>query len=341
VLAAIMATASLRERLASEGKDLEAFRLIGTACRRGRDVVKSLTHFAQPTLTNHGPLELHALITEVRVLLENTLRNRITIQEVFAGEPLWVQGDVGSLNHALVNLCLNALDAMPEGGTLTLRTAIPEPEWIEVSVEDSGVGMSPEILARVLEPFFTTKEVGKGTGLGLSMTHGVLKAHGGTLELASVLGAGTTVKLRIPRIPTPALETSLEADPPPLRPLTVLLVDDDEDVRFLVTRMLKSVGLLVKSVGSGEAALESLRSGTVPDLVILDQNMPGMNGIQTMERIRVLHPELLILVSSGQPDIEDWACFKHPNVAVIPKPFEMDEILAKLAQLSPKSAPTV
>ena len=118
----------------------------------------------------------------------------------------------------------------------------------------------------------------------------------------------------------------------------MLLVDDDEDVRFLVARLLKTAGLEVKSVASGEEALESLRSAVLPDLIILDQNMPRMNGLQTLEKLRALHPEVPILISSGQPDIEEWPCFKQPNVAVIAKPFEMTELLAKLAQIVPHAA---
>ena len=206
MLTIIMGTAALREELANEPEDLEAYRNIGKACRRGRDVVKSLNQFAQPTLANQGPLELHALITEVRVLLEYSTQNGITIKEAFFGEPLWIHGDAGSLNHALVNLCFNSLDAMPNGGTLTFRTNAIGKDWVELSVEDSGEGMSLETLGHVAEPFFTTKPVGKGTGLGLSVTHGVIKAHGGSLEISSLPGQGTTVKLRLPRIPTPTLK---------------------------------------------------------------------------------------------------------------------------------------
>jgi len=337
VLAAIMATASVRERRTTEPKDMEAYRIIDTACKRGRDVVKSLTQFARPTLSNQGPVNLHALITEVRVLLENTTGNRFTIREVFSEEAMWIHGDAGSLNHALMNLCLNAMDAMPNGGTLTFRTTAVEPGAIDLAVVDTGEGMTPELQSRVMEPFFTTKPVGKGTGLGLSMTHGVIKAHGGTLVLSSAPGQGTTVTLRIPRISAPVVEQPLEPAAPPLKLLRVLLVDDDEDVRFLTTRMLKAAGLQVNAVASGEEALERLRSEAIPDLIILDQNMPRMNGIQTMEQIRVLLPDVLILISSGQPDIEEWACFKQPNVAVISKPFEMEELLAKLARISKQS----
>jgi len=334
VLAAIMGTASLRERLASEPAELEACRIIGTACKRGRDVVKSLMQFAQPTLSNQAPLEIHSLVSELRILLENTTRNRIQILELFCPEPLWVLGDAGGLSNALMNLCLNAMDAMPGGGTLTLRTAVPEAGWIELSVEDSGEGMSPEVLTRALEPFFTTKPVGKGTGLGLSMTSGVIKAHGGTLEIASQPGQGTRVRLRIPRIPTPPAQAPFQPTPQSLGLVDVLLVDDDADVRFLVTRMLKVVGVHVHSVAGGEAALEWLGRGIPPDLIILDQNMPGMTGVQTMEKIREKNSGVPILISSGQPDIEHWPCFRHPNVAVIAKPFDMEEILAKLMQFA-------
>jgi len=333
VLAAIMATASLHEMNAAGSQDREAYGTITMACKRGRDVVRSLMQFARPTLSNEGPLELHGLISEVRVLLENTTRNRILIVEAFCGEALWIHGDAGSISNAFMNLCINALDAMPGGGVLTLRTDLSEAGWATAFIEDSGEGMTPEILARVMEPFFTTKPVGKGTGLGLSMTHGVIKAHGGTLEIRSQPGRGTTVKLRIPRIPAPTSQ-EFPAQLPNSELRRVLLVDDDPDIRFLVTRMLRSGGLMVEAVAGGEEALQSLGSGVIPDLIILDQNMPGMDGVQTLGKIRELHPEVPILISSGQPDIDEWPCFQQPNVAIISKPFDMAEIQTKLARVS-------
>jgi len=334
VLAAIMATASLGERLALDPRDREAYRNIDKACVRGRDVVKSLMRFAQPTLSHMAPCALHGLLGEVRMLLEATTQNRIKIVEAFSEGSPWILGDADSLSHALMNLCINALDAMPEGGCLTFRTSIPQPGWIEVSVEDSGEGMTPEILARVTEPFFTTKPVDKGTGLGLSMAHGVIKAHGGAMDITSAPGAGTTVKLRIPTIPDPEPKPEAEVPSPPPGGLNVLLVDDDEDVLYLVARMLKAAGFQVKPVPGGEEALENLRSGAIPDLIILDQNMPRMSGVQTLEKIRLLLPEVPILISSGQPDIQNWECFRRPNVGVIPKPFEMGELLARMAEMT-------
>ena len=134
ILTLIMGTASVREQRATEPPDLEAYQDIGGACRQGREMVKSLIQFAQPTLAAKVPIELHTLIQEVRALLENTTRNRIKILESFAGEPLWINGNAGNINQAMVNLCVNSLDAMPDGGTLTLGTAIPEGNWVEVTV---------------------------------------------------------------------------------------------------------------------------------------------------------------------------------------------------------------
>jgi CheY-like chemotaxis protein len=227
------------------------------------------------------------------------------------------------------------VDAMPGGGTLTLRTAPGDGGRALVAVEDDGEGMAPEVLARVREPFFTTKEVGRGTGLGVSMTHGVVKVHGGTMEIASTPGQGTTVTLGFARIPAPA-PAAAAAPPAPGPSLELLLVDDDEDVRFLVARLLQRAGHRLRTAAGGAQALAALAAEGLPDLVILDQNMPGMDGIQTMEKIRERYPDLPILISSGQPDIEDWPCFRQPNVAVIPKPFEAAEIYAKLSLVRPR-----
>jgi PAS domain S-box-containing protein len=342
LLTLIMGAASVRERRTAEPKDLETYRTIGRVCLQGREMVKSLMQFAQPALASRAPIDLHAAMGEVVALLENTISKRIKILETFAGEPLWINGNAGNINHALVNLCINAVDAMPQGGTLALRTAIPEAGWAEVSVSDTGTGMAPEVLAHVLEPFFTTKAVGKGTGLGLSTTYGAIKAHGGTMDISSQPGLGTTVRLRFPRIPAPVQRQTVTppSPAPSLESMKVLLVDDEESVRCLMALMLKEVGVhQVKTFSEGRKAIESLRKGELPDLVILDQNMPGMDGLQAMAEIRQLHPDLPILIASGQPDIEQWDCFRQSKVGVITKPFSLEEIQAKLARFAGDSAP--
>lgn len=334
VLAIAMGTASLREACAAEPADREAFQRIGKACLRGREVVHSLIRFAQPSRAGHAPMELNALIQEVCILLANTCRNRIRIAQALAGEPLWSTGNAGDINHILVNLGSNALDAMPNGGVLTFRTGIQDGNRVTVSLEDDGIGMTPEVLAHVMEPFYTTKEVGQGLGLGLSMTYGVVKAHGGSIDIASQPGQGTTVRLRFPRISAPVQAGSAAPAAPSLGAMTVFLVDDDGDVRFLMTRMLKQSGMRqVKTFAGGAEVLDHLRSCDPPDLIILDQNMPGLNGVQTLERIRDLNLDIPVLISSGQPDIQTWDDFKQPRVAVISKPFTLEEIQIKLAQL--------
>jgi len=339
VLAIAMGTASLREDLVTEPADREAYQSISKVCSRGREVVKSLIHFAQPAIVTQAPIELNSMILEVCALLESTTRNRVRIIETLTVEPLWISGSAGDINQILVNLGINSLDAMPNGGALTFRTGILEGDQVEVSVEDNGTGMTPEVLAHVLEPFYTTKEVGKGTGLGLSMTYGVVKAHGGSIDISSQPGQGTAVKLRFPRIPAPIRIEPGPVVPPSPAPASVkvFLVDDDEDVRFLMARMLKKAGVCqVKTFSGGEEVLWHLRSGESADLVILDQNMPGMNGVEVMARIREQYSEMPILISSGQPGIEAWADFKQPRIGVISKPFTMEEIQAKLAEISLK-----
>ena len=231
---------------------------------------------------------------------------------------------------------------LPKGSSFLNRPAALWEQYrrVVVAVEDDGLGMPPEVLAHVLEPFYTTKPVGKGTGLGLSMTYGVVKAHGGSIDIASEPGRGTSVRLRFPRIPVPG-SAPLAGGPGPLpvaaaEALRVFLVDDDEDVRFLMVRMLTRAGVRwVKAFAGGEQVLEALATGEHPDLVILDQNMPGLNGAQTLERINALGLGLPILIASGQPDLEDWPCYSQPNVCVLAKPFGLEEILARLAGLGP------
>lgn len=334
VLATVMGAASLRGRLAVAPEDVEAFATIGMASRRAREIVKSLMQFAHPAVSNPVPFELNALISEFRVFLREETQGRIEIVEALSEEPLWICGDAAGVSDAYMNICMNALEAMPDGGTLTLRTVDRDGDWVEISVEDTGTGMTPEVLGRAMEPFFTTKSTVAGTGLGLSLVHGVINAHGGGVDIVSSPGQGTTVKLRLPRISAPGEAKAARSRDEASVPMRVLLVDDDEDVRYIVNRMLKAAGMQTQADPSGEDALERLSSGDVPDLVILDQNMPRMSGMQTMEKILELHPGLPILISSGQPDVGEWECFRRPNVAVISKPFDMDEIRSKLAGLA-------
>jgi PAS domain S-box-containing protein len=334
ILAIIMGTASMQEPEAKNPSLQEALRIIDTACQRGRGLVRSLTHFARPSALNQVPIDLGALIAELRLLLGNTARKNIAMVQVLPEEPVWILGDPGSFNSALMNICLNSLDAMPGGGTLTLRVANLPSEAVEVSIEDTGEGMTPEILKRVTEPFFTTKAVDKGTGLGLSIAHGVVKAHGGTMEITSTPGHGTAVKLRFPRHIVPTRETLALMPPQTLGVSKVLVVDDEEEVRGVLAKMLQLAGASeVKTVASGQEALVSMDSGDIPDLIILDHNMPGLNGTQTLALIKVGHPDMPVIIASGELGIEGRDVFNQKNVGFITKPFRFDEIRAVFAKM--------
>jgi CheY-like chemotaxis protein len=241
-----------------------------------------------------------------------------------------------------MNLCVNAADAMPEGGILTLRTRQLGQDWVLWEVADNGEGMPAEVAKRALEPFFTTKPQGKGTGLGLAMVHGVVKAHGGTLQIESAPGAGTTVRMRLPaqaeRAERPMAITAPE--PGGVGPLRILLVDDDELIRASMPSMLSLSGHSTVTADSGRAALALLAQGLKVDLAILDLNMPEMGGLETLNWLRVLRPHLPVLIASGYVDAPHLEVLgRHLMLQTLGKPFAMTELRARLQSLFPEGAP--
>jgi len=199
VLAAIMGTASMLREIAPDPElQAKALDTITLACTRGRDVVRSLLYFSRKDLEAEAPADLNIIAKEMVQLLAHTTLNRVQLSTDFQ-EPLdLIRGDAGALGHALINLCVNAVDAMPEGGWLTLRTRNLDSGWVLLEVEDTGTGMTPAVSNQALNPFFTTKPQGKGTGLGLSMVYSTVQAHRGQLEIRSEPGRGTCVSLRFP-----------------------------------------------------------------------------------------------------------------------------------------------
>jgi CheY-like chemotaxis protein len=311
----------------------EALDTILRAGNRGRDMVKGLTNFARKDLRSAEPVDLNQVVREEASLLEHTLRQKIGLRvELASGLPR-VLGEPGNIGSALMNLCVNAVDAMEGGGTLTLRTRSLDPDWVELQVEDTGDGMPADVLARALEPFYTTKPMGKGTGLGLAMVHGTVKSHGGTLELQSTPGQGTRIVMRLPALqPEAAAPGGASAGAPGrARSLRILLVDDDELIRATVPSLLKHLGHEAVSVASGPEALAALAEGLQVDVVLLDLNMPGMNGEITYRRLRPLHPGLPVLMASGFLEPETEALLKgDPKAAFLAKPYLMEELDQKL-----------
>jgi len=249
-----------------------------------------------------------------------------------------IEGDSGALSHALINLCVNAVDAMPQGGTLWLTTRSAPDRGVTLSVRDSGEGMSPDVIHRAVEPFFTTKPLGKGTGLGLAMVYGTVKAHKGSFEIKSVPGQGSEILLGFPIHSAAPAEASLAlpppAPPPTVGPLRILLVDDDELIRMSVGPMLAELGHEVCTAESGLDALQRLAAGLRVDLVILDMNMPGLNGAQTLSRLLELRPGQTVLMATGYSD-ESIAPYMQgrPSVFSLRKPFNMKEFQNKLGTI--------
>ena len=241
-----------------------------------------------------------------------------------------------------MNLCVNAVDAMGDGGTLTFRTRNLGADQIEVTVEDDGSGMSEEVLGRAMDPFFTTKAIGKGTGLGLALVFSTVNAHGGHLTLQSQPGLGTRVVMTFPatapqaREPGQAAGVRREAKG---RALHVLLVDDDELIQVSTGMLVETLGHSVTPALSGEAALGLLAEGLPAEAVILDMNMPGLGGKGTLPRLRERYPDLPVILATGRADQEALDLVaSHRNVTLLSKPFSFEELREILEQVAGRGA---
>ena len=331
VLGAILGLASAHLTGQPEGGGLRrAFETIIKAAERGGAMVKGLLSFARQSPAESRELDLNAVLGEEVRLLEHTTLARVRLVTEFAPDLHPIRGDAGALTHAIMNLCVNAVDAMPGSGTLTLSTRNLDGHWIEVRVEDTGTGMAKEVLDKATDPFFTTKAVGKGTGLGLSTVYSTVKAHQGLMEIQSEPGRGTRVLLRFPARAGQGrvLETAAGPGPgrPEARPLRMLVVDDDELVQASTRALLEALCHQVTVAGSGEEALAGLE-GTRPDAVILDLNMPGLGGAGTLPRLRALHPEVPVLLATGRVDQASLDLARaFARVTLLAKPYGREDL---------------
>jgi signal transduction histidine kinase/HAMP domain-containing protein len=341
ILGAIMGLASAN--LESQPEGSAAHRAFGTilkATERGGRMVQGLLNFARQNPAEVRKLDLNALLREEVHLLERTTLSKIHLQLDLDENLRSVMGDANALTHAFMNLCVNAVDAMPGEGTLTLRTRNIGPSWIEAQVEDSGTGIPRAILGKVFDPFFTTKEVGKGTGLGLTIVYSTINAHRGQVEIQSDLGSGTCVTVRLPACceaepPTPSAvpEPPAQAEGGPIR---VLVVDDDALIQSSMQAILGALGHTAILASGGEEALAKLEGGLQVDLVVLDMNMPGMSGGEALPRIRELRRSVPILLATGRPDqVVQKLLQAHTNVTLMSKPFDMNTLKKHLADVSP------
>lgn len=283
------------------------------------------------------------LIENMADLVASTTGPQIRVSvEVSQGLPA-ASADPNQIEMALLNLAVNARDAMPNGGTLRISASAERVEprnaaglkpgrFIKLSVADTGCGMDEETLARAVEPFFSTKGVGKGTGLGLSMAHGLASQLGGALAIQSRQGLGTNVQLWLPvsHAAIDAAELTSAADTPAAAEGTALLVDDEDLVRMSTAAMLADLGYSVVEADSAERALDLVRHGLRPALLVTDHLMPGMNGTDLARSLITEHPNLQVLIVSGYAESEGIA----PDLPRLTKPFRSDELTRSLAALA-------
>jgi signal transduction histidine kinase len=340
----------LKKRLAG---DEQAHRLLDNAVKgaeRGAALTQRLLAFARRQELRPEPVSLPELVGGMTDLLARALGPSVRLAyDLPEGLPR-IMIDANQLELALLNLAVNARDAMPEGGTITFTAAEEPPEdgllppgrYVRLSVIDTGVGMDAALLARAAEPFFTTKGVGKGTGLGLSMVQGLAAQSGGALRLSSQRNEGARVDLWVPvselaqappRAEPPSFETDEALDAKARRRLNVLLVDDDALVSAGTTAMLEDLGHTVLEANSAADALKLLKEGRRVDLVITDHAMPDMTGLELAHCLSQTHPQLCVILATGYADmLQDRGAAEMPRLS---KPFVQNDLAKVLAQCAP------
>ncbi|MEO8547813.1 MAG: PAS domain-containing protein [Sphingomicrobium sp.] len=309
-----------------------------SAAERGARLTGQLLAFSRVQRLEVRPTPVVPIIANMRPLLRNVLGPGIEKRFDLDEDELPVMADPTQLEVAVLNLAINARDAMPDGGILTFRTRpvkieqdpeLEDGDYVELSITDTGAGMDEQVAARAFEPFFTTKEVGKGTGLGLSMVYGMARQSGGTARIISKPGVGTTVQLffRLAEQKAAAADADdPDHDHPEIDPrtATVLVIDDDPDVRGFIVTSLEEQGYRVREASDGRKGLKAIAQEK-PDLVIVDFIMPGLSGAEVANRILAEHPEQTILFVSGYSETEAVRQVA-PNAPLLTKPFRAEAL---------------
>jgi signal transduction histidine kinase len=346
LLMAMMANLDLlRKRLPD---DLRSQRLIEGALRgaqRGAALTRRMLAFARQQELKTESADLASLLTGMRELLDRTLGPQIElVLRTPEGLPS-AQVDAHQVELAILNLAINARDAMPDGGKIDISVDQARPPgdqslcggYVRVRVSDTGSGMDAETLKRAVEPFFSTKPVGKGTGLGLSTVHGLAVQLGGRLELASSVGEGTTATLWLPIGSQPApTEAEFEPQVASGRSATILVVDDDALIADSTVDMLEDLGHTVIEANSAKRALEILDQGQPVDLIMTDQAMPGMTGTELAEIVQQKRPDLPVLLATGYADLPTG---QEPNLPRLSKPYLQSQLQEQVDRLLTRRGP--
>ena len=323
-------------------------RLIDGALRsaeRAKTLVQRLLAFARRQPLQPTSVDVKALVSGMAELIASTSGPKIDVRVQLADDLPPAMADANQLEMAILNLAVNARDAMPDGGILTISAArdsvrsghpskLRQGHYVRLSVADTGIGMDQETLTRAIEPFFSTKGIGKGTGLGLSMVHGLASQLDGGLTISSTPGEGTIIDLWLPVSLVGAKDEkrTFGASSRPAARGTALLVDDEDLVRMSTADMLIDLGYSVIEASSAEDALRVVGEGLSPDLLVTDHLMPGMTGVELARSLRALRPELPVLIISGYAEAEGIA----PEIPRLTKPFRNSELAESLSGLAEK-----
>ncbi len=337
----LFGAANLRAGLTNT-EDLETLELIDRCARRGADVIRHLLSFSRGRQGERVPIQPRHLLEEVSGIVEQTFPKLIRVKCTAPKDLHWVQGEATELHQVLMNLCVNARDAMPDGGELRLEAenrdvhphgpesgteSVPAGPYVRLSVIDTGCGMDPETRLRIFEPFFTTKEAEGGTGLGLSTVRGIVRAHGGWVLVASEPGRGSRFDVYLPAISD---GTTVAGGGDPRAPLSgngeqVLVVDDEAPIRAVLSSLLQRFGYAVRTAANGQDAVTGLESSSVTvDLVLTDLEMPVMDGIGLIRWLHAHRPQIKILALTGtaEPRISEAEMRSLGVERVIRKPCE-------------------
>ncbi len=337
LLAGILGGLAVLEQQSGGGVDLGLIADMKAVAQRGAGIAGQLLNFARVGHVDPQPLDLGEVVPPIAAMFGRTRPDLVIALDV-AGVRRRVVMDHVKLEQVLLNLLVNAGHAMPTGGHLRIAAHDPvggAPTFVALTVADTGVGMTPEVQARIFEPFFTTRGTGDGTGLGLASVYGIVTQHGGRIEVASALGAGTTFTLHLPCVEATVRPPAPASRPPPVGVRgTVLVIDDEAMVRNVTQRILTKAGHQVLLAESGDHALEVIRARPEPiDLVLLDLTMPGLDSASTLDGIRALAPAArIILVSGYAPDERIQAMLARHCNGFIQKPFAAELLTERVAE---------
>jgi nitrogen-specific signal transduction histidine kinase/CheY-like chemotaxis protein len=338
----------LRKRLPDDTRIQRLIEGAMQGAKRGASLTQRLLAFARRQELHAESVDAAALIRDIDELLQRSVGPRIEVRLEAPDSLPPAKVDPNQLELAILNLVVNARDAMPNGGVVGIEVAeaqaphrgVPDlapGDYLRICISDNGTGMDAETLKRAIEPFFSTKELGKGTGLGLSMVHGLAVQSGGTLRLTSTPGSGTTAELWLPLAATPAAkpvqtaETRLEAPPS-----TILVVDDDLLIAMSTVDMLEDLGHTVVEANSGAKALEILQRDLPIDLILTDYAMPGMTGLELAQAARKLRPNVPVLLATGYAELHETSHLELPRLT---KPYQQHQLATHVARLLNAASP--